>query len=728
MERNNPNKKKKSAGQENTGNAHESKVQPPDLSHKKEGLFVLEAASLGNKLKVSGFERAVGEERPVKGYKEITYNEKKVKDYTKNIIDLLNRANRRGKISSDLLIKLKELGRLMFDELIPVVVKDGLVATNAKSLMVSVDDRLVFIPWELLHDGNRFFCQRFAIGRSVSTKQQVSSVARVVGTPLKMQLLADPGGDLKASYEEGVEIKNEIGRLGDYINVSLKSTDIRTDFVKSKIRNFDIVHYAGHADHNSAAPEQSGWILKDGKLSAEEVMRLAGSAPMPSLVFSNACQSGQTEAWKIAEDYENRIFGLANAFLLAGVQHYIGTFWEIPDEAGSYFAIHFYKNIVRGVSVGESIRQARMELINKYGEDTIVWASYMLYGDPTTRYIHSGAEVKEREPQKYTDKAELVSSELRHKEEVIQIGGEKAKSSNMIFAGAALLIIAVLALFVFKDQDHVRKTDNTSAVVAERDIALREKEASRKRIDELVSSLAKDYRGGKFDTAKNVEDEWSSRPVTIVFMDVKSIGSIDNSSSEKLLSLLPLSLQGDERVKIVEREVLDKLLDELKLSQSDLANPLTSLKIGKLFSAKLIMTGTIIPDKQGLTIISKLIDTETSQVRNVIKSQSPSPEVEMGLVNDIGNKISTWVKDNYPLKGRIVSVAGDRCQINLGQMHGLKKGDRLEILTTSAPISESLIVVGEVEVSEVERGESSATILGNMEMIKEGTKLREKKG
>ncbi|MGW8181078.1 MAG: CHAT domain-containing protein, partial [bacterium] len=417
--------------------------------HKTSGLFVLEVFRYGQKLKVSGFERK-GEERPVTGYKEIKFNETKIKKYTKGIIDLLNRANRRGKIGGDLLIKLKDYGKLLCDELVPPSIKEQIIKTNEKNLMISIDDELVYIPWELLYDGKNFFCQRFSMGRSVKTQQQVSVVSRALARPLKMQLLVDPSGDLKAAYEEGVEVKNEIGLLEDWINVSFKSTDIRTDYVKARIRNFDIVHYAGHAEHDAQSPEKSGWMLSDGKLSAEDIINLKGAMPMPSLVFSNACQSGQTDEWKIEEDCENRIYGLANAFLLAGVQHYIGTFWEIPDQAGSYFATHFYKCILRGDSIGEAVRVARMELINRYGEDTIVWASYMLYGDPATTYVHPLMGERKEEPEKKVVKEELVATELRHREQVINLNQDRKKSKNMIYAGIAFLIMAAIVLFIIQ--------------------------------------------------------------------------------------------------------------------------------------------------------------------------------------------------------------------------------------------------------------------------------------
>jgi hypothetical protein len=696
---------------------------------KKDGVFVLEVSRLGQKLKISGFERTEGEERPVKSYKAINFNDTKIKDYTTGIIDLLNRANRRGKISSDLLIKLKEYGRLMFDELIPNTIKDKLIKTNEKNLMISIDDKLVYIPWELLYDGKEFLCQRFSIGRSVSTKQQVSVVARAIGRPLKMQLLADPGGDLRHSYEEGLEIKNELGTLDDWINVSLKSTDIRSDYVKAKIRNFDIVHFAGHAEHNTQTPEKSGWIFRDGKLSAEEIINLTGAMPMPLLVFSNACQTGHTGEWKLKEDYEDRIFGLANAFLLSGVQHYIGTFWEIPDEAGSYFAIHFYKNISKGLTIGEAMRMARIALINKYGEDMIVWASYMLYGDPTTIYFHPDSEFREREPAGKPAKEELVSPDLRHKEEVIQIREGNKPSRNIIFAGIALLIIAVLAVLFIRGMRLDRAADRASAAaVAERSLSAKEKAEALKRIDELVTALAENYREGKFEKTEAIQDEWSSKPLTMVLMDIKSVGGSGDSDREKLASLLPETLQTEERVNIVEREILDKLLDELKLSVSDLADPLTSMKIGKVLSARIIITGNIIADKKGFTVVLRCIDTKTTAVKKVISAKSSAGEIDSDIINDLGGKLINWARTDFPLKGRIISMSGDKCGINLGQMHGLKKGDRLEVLGEPAEGTGIHFVIGEVEISEVEADKSWAVIVGAGNIIKDGDKIREKNG
>lgn len=305
----------------------------------------------------------------------------------REVITLLNRANRRAKVTPEILDSLKKSGQLLFDLLIPPKAREKIAATQARQLMLYVDDKLVHIPWELLFDGQQFFCRRFAMGRIVSTRQAPTSLSnRSLKAPYKVLILADPRGDLEASYREGIEIKNFLDQKREVFHVDFKSQPVDIPFVKKNLRDYDLVHYAGHGDYHADNPAESGWLLKDGRLKAREISAMGGLQPMPSLVFSNACQTGQTGEWQIQDGYEQQIFGLANAYLLAGVQHYIGTFWEILDEPSGYFAKRFYSFLAQGVKVGEAVRRARLELIDAYGEETIVWATYMLYGDPTFEF------------------------------------------------------------------------------------------------------------------------------------------------------------------------------------------------------------------------------------------------------------------------------------------------------------------------------------------------------
>jgi CHAT domain-containing protein len=342
--------------------------------------LTLQLARDGLRLKVSLFE---GVEKALRPYAIHEAAWEQIEKSSGEIFAILQRSNRTARPGPEILDGLRKAGHILFDLLIPPQAKDRLAATTATILTLHLEDTLVHLPWELLYDGREFLCRRFAIGRIVSTCQvPTSHSTRAFKAPFKILVLADPRGDLEACYREGLDIKTFLDRKREVFRVDFKSHPVDIAFVKKNIRDYDIIHYAGHAEFHPRNPCESSWLLADGKLRANEVCAMGGLQPMPLLVFSNACQSGQTDEWRSQLDQEQQIFGLANAFLLSGVRHYIGTFWEIPDEPSAYFAKAFYGFLAGGESVGMALRNARQALIRTYSEEALIWASYMLYGEP----------------------------------------------------------------------------------------------------------------------------------------------------------------------------------------------------------------------------------------------------------------------------------------------------------------------------------------------------------
>ncbi len=346
--------------------------------------LVVEISREGNKLKMSAFERARGIDVTLKHYNECILELKEIEFLCEEITNLFNKAIRKKDSGDNFSDDLKKIGRALFDQLLTLEAKKAIKNTKASFLLISIDEHLVQIPWELLHDGVEFLCIRFAMGRSVRTQQKAyESKFRDINIPIKMLIVADPTGDLNSAYEEGISIRDELDKRKNKVKVLSKTGEVYTDFIKRNIRDYDVIHFAGHAEYNLANLSESGWFLKDGKFTAREIVALGTTAPMPSIVFSNACQSGKTQEWEIKKGFEDEIFGLANAFLLAGVRHYIGTFWKVLDKTCLDFSNEFYKNVTDGLPIGEAVRLARIKLINKYGYSSIIWSSYMLYGDPS---------------------------------------------------------------------------------------------------------------------------------------------------------------------------------------------------------------------------------------------------------------------------------------------------------------------------------------------------------
>jgi class 3 adenylate cyclase/CHAT domain-containing protein/tetratricopeptide (TPR) repeat protein len=449
------------------------------VGEKPTSVFHLEVAREGNRLKLSAHEQTASDASTIRHYEEIQASMEWVAQRSQEMAELLNRANRSGKLSRELITKLRELGQRFSDELFTPRIKEKIAGTPADHFTLHVDDRLVHFPWELLHDGKQFLCQRFSMGRLVKTQQSfIPAKVRPLERPLRVLILADPKGDLKGAYQEGTLLRDLLDRDGDLFNVTLRSENLKPDWIKEKIRNFDLVHFAGHAEYDPNNPNERGWPLSSGILRPDDIMKMAGTAPMPAMVFSNGCQSARTEEWSIKDRFHEEIFGLANAFLLSGVKHYVGTFWEILDEPSRRFALEFYGSLIARKTIGTALRDARAEVIKAYGEETIVWASYVLYGDPVFNYMDQITDSRaEERGQKVVQRPKEIRT--RTHEEVIEFGRKdhpKVKGRRWALIASFLVLVVAGGLFGY-------------AKVSER-------EARQLRTEALAY-----YRNGDFDRA-----------------------------------------------------------------------------------------------------------------------------------------------------------------------------------------------------------------------------------
>jgi len=344
--------------------------------------LVLEVLKQDNNLAVSIFEK---EEiaSTVRHYSQLPFSDAETNKLCREITSILNKANRDGKLDENALNNLKKTGQLLWDQLLTGQVKDRLRTAQAPHLLLSLDEELINIPWELLYTGEEFLCLKFGLGRVIRTKDKLNQPQyRSQQSKLKMLILANPTNDLRSAYLEGLHTKNQFDKKRKEISIDFKSTYIDTWYVKKNLRDYDIVHFAGHCEYNPHDPKTSGWVLSDGKFSLVDILALSQGSALPSLVFSNACHSAQVLDNMLATDYQDRAYSLASAFLFAGVRHYIGTIHKIEDPASLVFATEFYTQLICAKSVGECIRQGRLKLIEQYGMHTVHWANYLLYGDP----------------------------------------------------------------------------------------------------------------------------------------------------------------------------------------------------------------------------------------------------------------------------------------------------------------------------------------------------------
>ena len=90
-------------------------------------------------------------------------------------------------------------------------------------------------------------------------------------------------------------------------------------------------------------------------------------------------------------------------------------------------------------------------------------------------------------------------------------------------------------------------------------------------------------------------------------------GSVSKTSRSFQGNLID-ALFNQKRFRVVERNLLDLILQEHKLSRTKLIDKNTAIKLGKLVATQSIITGSIIESRTGLEIVGRIVDTETSEI------------------------------------------------------------------------------------------------------------------
>ncbi len=336
----------------------------------------------------------------VRHYTQLNFDERQITGICRDITDILSRRYKDKSNPLSLANSLKKSGQLLWDHLFSKPVKQKLKSLASSNLVIMMDEELTNIPWELLYDGQDFLSLKFDLGRIVRSKNELGlNRYRSVSQKPKMLVLANPTNDLDSAYREGIFIKNQFDKNRSRIGVDFKSTNIDSMYVKRNLRDYDIVHFAGHCESKSSDVSDTGWVLSDNIFTADDIIALSESSPLPSLVFSNACHSAQMQNDLSDIECQERAYTLGSAFLFSGVRHYIGAIRKIEDNESLRFAREFYGGLTSGNSLGKSLRLARMKLIKEYGLDNISWASYVLYGDPSYNFFGAQNAVRSSTPQ-----------------------------------------------------------------------------------------------------------------------------------------------------------------------------------------------------------------------------------------------------------------------------------------------------------------------------------------
>ncbi|MBW4488637.1 MAG: CHAT domain-containing protein [Trichocoleus desertorum ATA4-8-CV12] len=315
---------------------------------------------------------------------------------------------------------LVDLGQQLYNALFQGTIRDswmtaqGIAQHRREVLRLRIGlkgPRLVRLPWEVLHTGERHrvggASRPVATGTDVLFSRYQPSPGLVGATTALRDLRLESQQPLRIlmaiaapTDQEQLELKREALHLQEELrsrNGTVSETGSGTAEIQLTILDqpdreqltqaleqgqFQVLHYAGHSNLGAAG---GNLYLVNGKTGLTEVLSgddLAGLLVNNGIrmVVFNSCRS----AYTATSDLEHEIGeqNLAEALVQRGIPGVLAMAERIPDDVALTLTRLFYRNLKQGYPVDLSLSRARQGLISAYGSHQLYWALPILYLHP----------------------------------------------------------------------------------------------------------------------------------------------------------------------------------------------------------------------------------------------------------------------------------------------------------------------------------------------------------
>jgi tetratricopeptide (TPR) repeat protein len=226
------------------------------------------------------------------------------------------------------------------------------------------------------------------------------------------------------------------------------------------------------------------------------------------------------------------------------------------------------------------------------------------------------------------------------------------------------------------------------------------------RVDQLVERLIQKLAAVPESLP---EPQWSSRPLTLWMMDLEQTGyTLQEGSAVLLTSAVTDRLLQNKSIQIVERALLDKMMEELRLGSSKLADPGAILQLGRLVSARLLVYGKMVHSAPHARVTLRCIDTETGQIIAMVNVDFDAQTSFANMATRIADELALKVKKHYPLRAEIIKIKKNTAVLDVGHRQGAAIGIELHSdtgltakITTVAPDQCTARIQGPAETAAV---------------------------
>ena len=312
-----------------------------------------------------------------------------------------------NRLLKPILTKLEGISRLY-------VVPDAELFTLPFDLLPLEDGSLAIDRWTITHlwNGGERGGFNFFFGSPAAPDSPVVVSAPSFGSG--DQTSGWRFADLPSAAPEGDEIAEKIGAK------HLRGVEATKPAVLASERA-EILHFATHsfyipytaASETDKDVDQPNTLLFRARAQLADPMLRSGialagadrelnqpTASSPGILFAvdvlgldlrntdlavlSSCQSGLGDPRP-----GDGIQGLRRAFRAAGVKTVVSSLWKVPDEATHDFMVEFYDRLLAQTPRGQALREVKLALRERYRNDPLFWAGFVLDGSDQTLFRFS---------------------------------------------------------------------------------------------------------------------------------------------------------------------------------------------------------------------------------------------------------------------------------------------------------------------------------------------------
>jgi CHAT domain-containing protein len=247
-------------------------------------------------------------------------------------------------------------------------IESDLKQAGAKTLMLSLDDTLRYLPFAALHDGKAFVIEDYSVVMvTEAARDKLAKAPKASWTALGLGVTL-AGKDYPALPYVAVELNDITGQQGVMTGKVLLDKAFNEESLRDGLDHaYPVVHIASHFQFTPGSMQDSFLLLGDGNHLTLAQIRTKLDFSNVELLTLSACDTALGDGH--AEHHGDEVEGLGALAQQAGAKAVLATLWPVADRSTAILMRALYQAHKEAhLDKADALRSAQLALLKGAGE------------------------------------------------------------------------------------------------------------------------------------------------------------------------------------------------------------------------------------------------------------------------------------------------------------------------------------------------------------------------